>query len=42
MYELQAAGIDTTPEKEIIALIAYLQKLGTGLTLPASPAGSME
>jgi cytochrome c oxidase cbb3-type subunit I/II len=30
--DLNEAGIETASDKEIIALIAYLQKLGTGLT----------
>ncbi len=29
---LKTSGIDTPPEKEIIALIAYLQRLGTDIT----------
>jgi len=28
---LKDAGIETTWDKEIIALIAYMQKLGTGI-----------
>ena len=31
---LVAQGVETTKEKEIIALIAYLQRLGTDITKP--------
>jgi cytochrome c oxidase cbb3-type subunit I/II len=29
---LKTAGIDVAPDKEIIALIAYLQRLGTDIS----------
>ncbi|HUS37675.1 MAG TPA: cytochrome-c oxidase, cbb3-type subunit I [Verrucomicrobiae bacterium] len=35
---LQTAGIKTEPTKEIIALIAYLQRLGTDIKPAAAPA----
>ncbi|MEE9465996.1 MAG: cytochrome-c oxidase, cbb3-type subunit I [Candidatus Neomarinimicrobiota bacterium] len=34
---LEEAGITVAPDREIIALIAYLQKLGTGLKAPEAP-----
>ena len=36
---LSGSGIDTRPEAEIVALIAYLQHLGTGLDALASEGG---
>lgn len=35
---LKDAGITTTPDKEIVALIAYLQRLGTDIKLEAGEA----
>jgi cytochrome c oxidase cbb3-type subunit I/II len=35
--ELKAAGVDIKPTKEVIAMIAYLHKLGRDI----SPAGSI-
>jgi cytochrome c oxidase cbb3-type subunit I/II len=34
---LNDAGINTSPDKEIIALIAYLQRLGTDIMVPDNP-----
>jgi len=36
--DLKANGITTAPNKEVIALIAYLQRLGTDITKPAPAA----
>jgi cytochrome c oxidase cbb3-type subunit I/II len=36
--DLKANGINTAPNKEVIALIAYLQRLGTDITKPAPAA----
>jgi cytochrome c oxidase cbb3-type subunit I/II len=39
---LKVAGIDTKPNKEIIALIAYLQRLGTDIKKqPMLPANTL-
>jgi cytochrome c oxidase cbb3-type subunit I/II len=35
---LQTAGIKAEPNKEIIAMIAYLQRLGTDIKPAAAPA----
>jgi len=39
--DLKNAGLETTPDREIIAMIAYLQRLGTDIkAAPATPVAA--